>query len=192
MAARGTVLVTGATGNVGRSLVEQLADSGTDVRALVRDPSAAAFPTGVEVARGDLSDPASLEPPLVGVSAVFLLWPFLDADGADAVLDVVRRHADRVVYLSAYGVDLRRDREANPILQFHADLERAVERTGLEWVILRPTSFAWQQPGVGRAGRDRGGAGSGGLRGEIGDPRGGHRGRRGGCPHRRLAGGHQT
>ena len=93
------ILVIGATGTVGRQVVAQAVQAGAEVRAMVRDPGKATFPPGVEVARGDLSDPASLQAPLLGADAVFLMWPFLDADGAVEVLDVIKRHAVRVVYL---------------------------------------------------------------------------------------------
>jgi len=142
MAQQGKILVTGATGNIGTQLVTQLALAGADVRALVRSPSTVTFPSGVEVVRGDLSDPASLEAPLRAVDAVFLVWPFLNADGAAELLDVIKRHARRVVYLSAGGVDVNLDEQIGPIHQIHAALERTVERTGLEWVFLRPFSFA--------------------------------------------------
>lgn len=114
MAEHGKILVTGATGNVGRQLVAQLAASGADVRAIVRNPDGAGLPPGVEVVRGDLSDPASLEEPLRDVDAVFLMWPFLDAEGAVEVLDVITRHARRVVYLSAAGVDLDLEQQISP------------------------------------------------------------------------------
>ena len=55
-----TILVTGATGTVGRQVVEQLVKRGADVRALVRDPAKANFPAGVAVAQGDLLDVDSL------------------------------------------------------------------------------------------------------------------------------------
>lgn len=112
------------------------------MRALVRDPDSAKLPAGVALVRGDLTDAASLHEALRGVDAVFLVWPFLTADGAADVLDVIRAHARRVVYLSAAGVDPDRDDQGNPILAFHADLERTIERSGLEWVFLRPCSFA--------------------------------------------------
>ena len=51
-----TILVTGATGNVGRQVVEQLIKRGADVHALIRDPAKANFPAGVTVVKGDLLD----------------------------------------------------------------------------------------------------------------------------------------
>jgi uncharacterized protein YbjT (DUF2867 family) len=68
-----TILVTGSTGNVGRNVVEQLVNRGADVRALVRDPSKANFPAGLEVVQGDLLDVDALRSALSGVSTLFLL-----------------------------------------------------------------------------------------------------------------------
>src|SRR5699024_8009477 len=68
-----TILVTGATGTVGRALVHALSERGQSVRALSRDPSTAVLPTGAEVVQGDLTDPSSLTAALDGVSAVHLI-----------------------------------------------------------------------------------------------------------------------
>lgn len=78
------ILVTGATGTVGRQVVSHLRERGVPVRAVTRDPASAGLPAGVEVVRGDLADPASLEPHLEGAELVFLVWPFTDL-GAVAV-----------------------------------------------------------------------------------------------------------
>lgn len=126
------ILVTGATGNVGRHAVEQLAAAGVPVRALVRRP--AEFPAGVEVAHGDLTDPASLEDALTGVESVFLIWPGFGASTAAEVVSVIKRHARRVVYLSA---NLPPDST-----MFHNDVERLVRDSGLSWTFLRPGGFA--------------------------------------------------
>src|SRR5437879_4939879 len=123
------ILVTGATGNVGRHLVARLLEAGTEVRALTRDLEAAGLPAGAEVVAGDLGRPESLEAALRGVESVFLVWPFLTAEGAPAVLDVIGRHARRVVYLSSLGVDDQADRQADLINQFHADVERHIEKS---------------------------------------------------------------
>lgn len=68
-----TILVTGATGRVGRHVVDQLFQRSAKVRVLTRDPSKANFPAGVEVARGGLLDIDTLRSALNGVSTLFLL-----------------------------------------------------------------------------------------------------------------------
>src|SRR5438270_37920 len=68
------VLVTGATGRVGRLVVDKLLRTGASVRALTRRPELAALPAGVEVVVGDLTVPASLDAALEGAEAVFLVW----------------------------------------------------------------------------------------------------------------------
>ena len=74
-----TVLVTGATGNVGSQVVHDLRGRGVPVRAFVRDPERLAV--DVEAAVGDLSDPASIARALDGVDRVFLS----SGDGPDKV-----------------------------------------------------------------------------------------------------------
>ena len=125
-----TILVTGSTGTVGRQVVSQLLASDAAVRALARQPASARLPAGVEIVRGDLSAPDSLARCLAGVDAVFLLWPFFTVDAAPPVLEAMAEHARRVVYLSAPGG------------LFHAEMERLIESSGLDWTFLRPTGFA--------------------------------------------------
>ena len=67
------VLVIGATGRVGRQVVSQLHAAGVGVSALARNPDTACFPSPVEVVRGDLTVPESLDG-LDGIDAVFLVW----------------------------------------------------------------------------------------------------------------------
>ncbi len=101
MAGQGTILVTGATGTVGRQVVAELVGAGAKVRALARNPEAAGLPAGVQVMGGDLSKPDTLQACLVGVEAVFLVWPFLTVDSASAVLDAARKHApDRLPFIA--------------------------------------------------------------------------------------------
>jgi uncharacterized protein YbjT (DUF2867 family) len=92
------ILVTGAAGTVGRQVVTQLSERGARVRAVTRDRVSARLPTGVEVVEADLANPASLEPHLAGVNAVFLVWPFTSPEQAAglgarvvAVLSVMNR-----------------------------------------------------------------------------------------------------
>jgi uncharacterized protein YbjT (DUF2867 family) len=102
-----TILVTGATGNVGRHITVQLRDAGVTVRALSRDPSSPRLPAGVTVSRGDLTDPDSLRNAVAqwgGADAAFLLWPFLTAQGAEAAVSAIAGHVRRIVFLSAISV----------------------------------------------------------------------------------------
>jgi uncharacterized protein YbjT (DUF2867 family) len=129
------IFVIGATGKVGRHVVSGLLERDVQVRALARSPDAAGLPGGVDVVSGDLSDPQGLSKHLNGVEAVFLVWPFFSADGADEVVDTLARHARRIVYLSAEAAGERPD-------SFWAAVERAIERSATEWTFLRPTGFA--------------------------------------------------
>jgi uncharacterized protein YbjT (DUF2867 family) len=134
-----TILVTGATGMVGGSVVTQLHAAGVPVRALVRRE--ADFPKSVQAVHGDLADPASLDTALEGVDSVFLVWPFLSAEGASDVIDAIGKRARRVVYLSSAGVGSAEE-PGEAITMFHTELERLIEASGLEWTALRPTGFA--------------------------------------------------
>ncbi|MGH8905193.1 MAG: NAD(P)H-binding protein [Egibacteraceae bacterium] len=115
---------------------------GAAVRALTRNPDSAGLPAGVDVVPADLSIPGTLDAGLDGVEAVFLVWPFLTAEAAPAVLDAVAKHARRIVYLSSSGIHDDVEQQTNMITQFHAAVERLIERSGLEWTFLRPSGFA--------------------------------------------------
>ncbi|MFB6724961.1 NAD(P)H-binding protein [Kribbella sp. NPDC056345] len=119
------IVVTGATGNVGRPLVETLVAAGEQVRAVSRRQSFTA----------DMSQPETLKPALDGAEAAFLMTPpdFLANGDFGAVVDVVRAAGvQRVVLLSSQGVGTQRHPSA---------LEDAVTESGLEWTILRPGNF---------------------------------------------------
>ncbi|WP_214415268.1 NAD(P)H-binding protein [Sphaerisporangium fuscum] len=152
-----TILVTGATGNVGRQVTIQLAEAGLPVRAMTRRPESASMPEGVEVVRGDLADVAGLDAVLTGAAAVFLMWPFHDADLASEIIGAIARHARRVVLLSSGAVHdhLTPEQHENAVGRSHAVVERLVEASASEWTILRPSTFAantlWWAPQI-RAG----------------------------------------
>ena len=130
-----TILITGATGNVGRPLVTHLVDSGARVRAVTRNPDAARFPAGVEAV-------TSAAEGLRGASAVFLNSRAL-ADQLEPVVTLARREGvRRLVALSAINADDDFSRQPS---RFRGDRNREVEQlavdSGLEWVSLRPTVF---------------------------------------------------
>jgi len=129
------ILVTGATGNIGGELVQQLTDARQPVRALVRD--GAALPPGVEGVTGDLNDPVSLRPALAGVTGVFLLPGFAGMPGVLA--EARRAGADRVIQLS--GMSAGNGDMSNAITRYMAESEQAARESGLAWTIVRPTAF---------------------------------------------------
>jgi uncharacterized protein YbjT (DUF2867 family) len=127
------IVVTGATGNVGRPLVQALVEAGEPVTAVSR--KVADVPAGVRFHQADLVEPESLEPALHGAEALFLLTSgdFMANGDLSDVVNVVRAAGvRRVVLLSSQGVGTRR----HP-----SDLEDAVTRSGLEWTMLRPGNF---------------------------------------------------
>lgn len=136
-----TIIVTGATGTVGRQVVGQLVKRGADVRALVRDPSKANFPAGVDVVQGDLLDVDSLRRAFSGVSTLFLLNGVVPDEYTQALIALnVAREAgiERIVYLSVIHSDLYVN---VPHFAGKFGVERMIERMGLNATILRPAYF---------------------------------------------------
>ena len=131
-----SILVTGATGNIGRHLLPLLVDSGASVRALTR--SATELP-GVTTVRGDLTEPDTID---FTADAVFLLWPYTAADGAEEVVEKIAASARRVVFVSAMGVPDVEPTDPAPDGLFHARIEWLIRRTSLEWTFLRAGGFA--------------------------------------------------
>jgi uncharacterized protein YbjT (DUF2867 family) len=136
-----TIIVTGATGTVGRHVVEQLVKRGADVRALVRDVSKANFPAGVDVVQGDLLDVDSLRSAFAGVSTLFLLNAVVPDEYTQALIALnVAREAgiERIVYLSVIHSDLYVN---VPHFAGKFGVERMIEQMGMNATILRPAYF---------------------------------------------------
>lgn len=131
-----TILVTGATGNVGRPLVTELVRAGARVRAVTRKPQTAGFPPGVELV-------PSAADGVAGASAVFLNSRALGHDLAATVELARTAGVQRLVALSAINAD---DDDSRQPSRVRGDRNREVEElavaSGLEWVSLRPTVFA--------------------------------------------------
>ncbi|MFI5682677.1 NAD(P)H-binding protein [Streptomyces sp. NPDC051636] len=132
------IVVTGATGNVGRALVERLVAAGRPVRALTRDPQRAGLPEGAEVVRFDPDEGAAL---FDGASKLFL---YVQAGGArtGALLDAARTAGVRHVALLSSGIIQEGSDETHPIHVMHATAEQQIRDSGLEWTFLRPNAFA--------------------------------------------------
>jgi len=136
------VLVTGATGNIGRPLVSRLLANGCRVRALSRNPESAQLPSGVDVVRGDLSSPATLDRALDGIDAVFLVWIGPLAPAA-AAIERLTANAARIVFLTApHRTPHPFFQQPNAMAAVHAGVEDLIQRSGREWTFLRPHVFA--------------------------------------------------
>jgi uncharacterized protein YbjT (DUF2867 family) len=134
------ILVTGATGNVGRELVKLLLDSGEDVGAVTRDPGSAALPAGARVAAGDPSRPKTLTSALRDVEAILLIPRAIGAAAGELLALAAEHGACRVVLLSALTVQYPAG-EARFADAFNA-AEDVVQECGLDWTLLRCADFA--------------------------------------------------
>ncbi|RQT08181.1 SDR family oxidoreductase [Burkholderia contaminans] len=136
-----TILVTGATGRVGRHVVHQLVERGADVRVLVRDPSKADFPAAVSVVQGDMLDLDALRTAFTGVRTLFLLNGVAGDEFTQALIALnLAREAgiERLVYLSV----MHADRFVNvPHFAVKSGAERMIEQMDFGATILRPAYF---------------------------------------------------
>lgn len=136
-----TILVTGATGRVGRHLVQQLVQRGAKVRVLTRNPASADFPATVEVMQGDLLDLAALRRAFAGVSTLFLLNAVTGDEFTQALitLNIARESGvERIVYLSVFGADSAVN---VPHFAVKFGAERMLAAMGFGATILRPSYF---------------------------------------------------
>jgi uncharacterized protein YbjT (DUF2867 family) len=150
------ILVIGATGRTGRQVLSQLPQTGVRVRALVRKPQTDVLPPHVDVVRGDLALPETLDECLDGIDTVFLVWTAPPATAAPA-LERIAKHAQRIVFLSSpYKTAHPFFQQPNPVKALHAEIERLIETSGRQWTFLRPGMFSanalhWWAPQI-RAG----------------------------------------
>ena len=136
------VLVTGATGRIGRAVVAELLRAGVPVRALTRRPEAAGLPAAVEVVAGDLTVPESLDASLQDIGSVFLVWTVPPAT-APAVVERLASQTRRVVFLSApHRTPHPFFQQPNPMAVLCGDIERLIAAAGLASTMIRPGMFA--------------------------------------------------
>ena len=132
------LLVTGATGHIGRELVRELADRGAKFRALVRDPARAEGLPGEHVV-GDLGDPESLTRAFDGVRKVFLLVPGTGLDHTANALAAARAAGvEHVVLLSSFQAA---GDPVPPMGAWHRERENMVRASGIPGTFLRPGGF---------------------------------------------------
>ncbi|WP_416967651.1 SDR family oxidoreductase [Streptomyces sp. 4F14] len=143
------ILVTGATGNIGRALLKEL--RGTPFRGLTRDAAHAGFP---EAVAGDLTRPESLDSALTGARSLFLL----QGTGAEEEVLVRARRSgvEHVVLVSSITVETH---PHLPEARRNRAVEEALRASGMEWTVLRPTQFAsntlWWAPAIRELGEVR-------------------------------------
>ncbi len=136
------ILVIGGSGNVGRHVVDQLRATGAPVRAMSRNPDAAGWPPDVEVVRGDLTAPETLDRCLEDVNGVFLTWVAPPA-AAPPALERIAKCAQRIVFLTA---PLKTAhpffQQPNRAREVAERLERLIETSGMQWTFVRAGMFA--------------------------------------------------
>ncbi|MFD6355167.1 NAD(P)H-binding protein [Nocardia tengchongensis] len=134
------LLLTGATGNIGRELTRILDARDIDFRALVRDPArAATLPAHAEAALGDLDDPDSVDRAMTGVTALFLLVPGIGLDHTRTLLRAAdRAGVRRIVLISSAHVLI----DPLPAMgSWHHERENLVRTCGIPYTILRPGGY---------------------------------------------------
>ena len=137
---RPSILVTGATGNVGREVVNRLVERNAHVRCLVRGQPEPR--SDVDWAVGDLTVPADVHAALAGMDTVFLIWPLLDSGPAGEAISELAATDPRVVYLSSAAIDDNLSQQSDPIVQVHAEMEQLLHNAGLNVTVLRADTLA--------------------------------------------------
>ncbi|MDP4505295.1 NAD(P)H-binding protein [Nonomuraea turcica] len=137
------ILMTGATGTIGRPLTSLLVSEGVKVRAITRNPQAAGLPDGVEVVEGEPARPETLASALQGVAGLFLHPRAVGLAAPELLALAKERGVQRVAVLSAINVEDDLDNQPS---RFNGDRNKEVEAaavaSGLDWVSLRSSAFA--------------------------------------------------
>jgi uncharacterized protein YbjT (DUF2867 family) len=135
------ILVTGATGKVGRHLVTELLAAGADVRALTRNPAAAGLPAGAEAAPFEAGRPETIAAAVAGADKVFVNVTAVGGSIAELMAAAARADVRHAVLLSSMTV---RDNGVQPysIGAHHKAIEDVVAASGLPWTFLRCGGFA--------------------------------------------------
>jgi len=136
------ILVIGGTGNVGRHVMAQLSATGAPFRVMARNPDSLQLPGAVDVVRGDLTAPDTLDSCLRDIETVFLVW-VAPPSTAPAAVERIAKHARRIVFLTA---PLKTPhpffQQPNPSRQSAERMEHLIESSGADWTFVRAGMFA--------------------------------------------------
>jgi uncharacterized protein YbjT (DUF2867 family) len=137
-----TILITGGTGHIGSHMVEELIRRKVAFKVMVRSKKKNPVweRAGVEQVMGDFNDPKSLEKSFKGVDTLFSLTPFVEnlvELGVNAVHAAKKAGVKHIVRSSA----LTADENATTIPRWHWEVEKAVEASGMDYTIIRPSVF---------------------------------------------------
>jgi uncharacterized protein YbjT (DUF2867 family) len=135
---KGTILVTGAAGNLGSRVVDVAVTKGFRVKAATRHPEKMSAARNVQPVRMDYADPHSVDTAIAGVNRVFLVAPPLDPAAPEKLQPVIERSkalgVEQIVFVSALGAD---SNEQAPLRV----IERTLMDSGVNYTILRPNFF---------------------------------------------------
>ncbi|WP_439376772.1 NAD(P)H-binding protein [Amycolatopsis lexingtonensis] len=134
-----TILVTGARGNVGRAVLEELVAAGQDVRAASRDATTLDVPEGVAKVSADLEDASTLDAALAGVSAVFL---YTRPQGIEGFVKAAEAAGVEHVVLLSSAATLEPESTHSRIARLHLAVEQALAAAPFASTVLHPGAFA--------------------------------------------------
>jgi uncharacterized protein YbjT (DUF2867 family) len=134
-----SILITGATGNIGKEVIRHLSQKKVPIRGLVRDRKKAnhLLEQGVEIAVGDLSQPETLDDSLQGAEKAFLVMPSLlnQVELECGFIDAAKRAGVKhIVKLSVMGAG----ELPSTFQKWHYQIEQHLEQSGITWTHLRP------------------------------------------------------
>jgi uncharacterized protein YbjT (DUF2867 family) len=160
------ILVTGATGKIGSEAVTLLRQREIPVRALVRDPAKATAlaAAGAEVVTGDLTEPATLDAALTGVTGVLLVSPAVPAQELNVVAAAVRAGVGHIVKVSS------KASADSPIARRRgqAEIEAGLAASGIGHTLLRGNAYMQNVLALAPAVAKAGGFASAAADGRIG------------------------
>jgi uncharacterized protein YbjT (DUF2867 family) len=121
------ILVTGVTGTTGRHIVKQLLQKGKQIRALSRNPEKAHLPKEVELVKGDLNTPESMQNVFQDIEAVFLITSSMDSSTPLQTDPKIIEMAEKA------GV-----KHVTVLVGYEGPVEETLKNSTMKWTLLKP------------------------------------------------------